>query len=185
MQRPQLALINHLIAQQPELAAEFARLAGRRVRLEGGPLAVTGVIDGQGLWARCAGEPEAVVRIGAGVLVSRVTGREVSSADISVSGDAELAGELARLAGKLRWDGAEDLSRLVGDMAAERLARSARLALGLKGEIAARLGMSLIEHWREEAPLLARRADVERFCHEVDELRDASARLQKRLERLS
>ena len=69
--------------------------------------------------------------------------------------------------------------------AAERLARSARLALGLKGEIAARLGMSLIEHWREEAPLLARRADVERFCHEVDELRDASARLQKRLERLS
>ncbi len=70
-------------------------------------------------------------------------------------------------------------------MAAERLARSARLALGLKGEIAARLGMSLIEHWREEAPLLARRADVERFCHEVDELRDASARLQKRLERLS
>ena len=79
MQRPQLALINHLIAQQPELAAEFARLAGRRVRLEGGPLAVTGVIDGHGLWARCAGEPEAVVRIGAGVLVSRVTGRERSS----------------------------------------------------------------------------------------------------------
>lgn len=89
-----------------------------------------------------------------------MTGREVSSADVSVSGDAELAGELARLAGKLRWDGAEDLSRLVGDMAAERLARSARLALGLKGEIAARLGMSLIEHWREEAPLLMRMSSV-------------------------
>ena len=73
------------------------------------------------------------------------------------------------------------LDRRHSELSVEQLAGRMAALRETGAQVAVR-GVSLAP---EEAPLLARRADVERFCHEVDELRDASARLQKRLERLS
>ena len=41
------------------------------------------------------------------------------------------------------------------------------------------------EYWTEERPLIAKRAHVEQFAHEVDQLRGDVERLEKRLEKLS
>jgi ubiquinone biosynthesis accessory factor UbiJ len=46
--------------------------------------------------------------------------------EVRIEGDAELAATLGRLAKELRWDAEEDLSRLVGDIAAHRLANGAK-----------------------------------------------------------
>ena len=75
----------------------------------------------------------------------------------------------------------DNLSRVVGDVAASRLEKLARGVLGVKGEIAWRLAENWIEHLREEAPLLAKKQQVEGFVHAVDTLRDDTARLEKRL----
>ena len=184
MHRPQIAVFNHLLAQQPALRADFAALAGRRVRVELTPFAVSGVVCEDGYWAKTSGEPEAVVRLGAGTALRRLSGSPLGPADVELVGDAELAAQLARLAGRLQWDAVEDLSRVMGDMAAARMAGAARGLLGFKGEIAIRLGRSLVEHWRDEVPLVARRHDVAGFCHQVDDARDAVERLDKRIERL-
>jgi ubiquinone biosynthesis accessory factor UbiJ len=46
--------------------------------------------------------------------------------EVRIDGDAELAATLGRLAKELRWDAEEDLSRLVGDIAAHRMASGAK-----------------------------------------------------------
>ncbi len=46
--------------------------------------------------------------------------------EVRIEGDAELAATLGRLAKELRWDAEEDLSRLVGDIAAHRMANGAK-----------------------------------------------------------
>jgi ubiquinone biosynthesis accessory factor UbiJ len=46
--------------------------------------------------------------------------------EVRIDGDAELAATLGRLAKELRWDAEEDLSRLVGDIAAHRMATGAK-----------------------------------------------------------
>jgi ubiquinone biosynthesis protein UbiJ len=85
----------------------------------------------------------------------------------------------------LTWDVEEDLSRVFGDIVAHRLASGGRAFAAWQREAVLRLGENLAEYWTEEQPLLARPADIENFCRNVDTLRDDVARLEKRIEHLS
>jgi ubiquinone biosynthesis protein UbiJ len=84
----------------------------------------------------------------------------------------------------LRWDAEEDLSRLVGDVAAHRLAEAGRALAAWHLDAAQRLAVALADYASEEQRLLARRADLEALGESLARLRDAIARLDKRVERL-
>ncbi|MBV8047139.1 MAG: sterol-binding protein [Paludibacterium sp.] len=183
--QPVLALFNHVLGQYPALRAELAELAGRRVALALPPIAVSGVITAEGWLAASAGEPEATVRVKpVAALTAQWAGRTPDFADLELSGDAELAQRFGHVAGQLRWLPVEDLSRVLGDAGAHRVEGWARGLAGFKGEVAARLMDSWIEHLRDEVPLLANKRDVEHFVAAVDTLRDDAERLEKRLARL-
>lgn len=179
--RVQIALFNHLLKQHPAVRADLAAHAGRRIALQVPPVRVAGVITDEGWLAACEGAPEAGVRVATGAALTALTGRQPDLADVVLEGDATLATTLARLLGRLRWDATEDLSRVVGDMAAARIAGFVRRSAGLQGEMAWRLAENWLEHLREEAPLLARNHEVAGFVHQVDTLRDDVERLEKRL----
>lgn len=180
-----IALFNHLLAQQPEVRAGLAALAGRRVALELAPLTFAGVLTEEGWLAESPGEPEARLRVGAlAALLAQVGGKAPDFDALQLEGDRVLAQDFAHLAGRLRWFPVEDLSRLVGDAVAQRAETALRGVLGLKGQIAWRLADNWFEHLREDAPLLARPRDVRCFMSAVDTLRDDSERLEKRLQRL-
>ncbi|AXK40790.1 ubiquinone biosynthesis accessory factor UbiJ [Crenobacter cavernae] len=182
--RLSIAVFNHLINQHPVLRAELATRAGRRVAVRLPPLSVEGVITEEGWLAACEGEPEATVRLKHGAAISTLTGREPALSDVLLEGDAELASLVARVIAKLKWDATEDASRLVGDAAAHRLETVVKGVLGFKGAVGWRLAENWLEHLREEAPLLAKKHDVNRFVAEVDALRDDIERCDKRLARL-
>ena len=103
---------------------------------------------------------------------------------VDVQGDAKLAAEILVLARHLRWDAEEDLSRLVGDVAAHRLAEAGRAFAAWHLDAAQRLAAALADYVTEEKQLLARRADLADLGDSVARLRDAVARLDKRVERL-
>lgn len=183
--RVQVAAFNHLLNQHPAVRAEFARHAGRRVAVQLPPLTVAGVITEHGWLALCEGEPEATLRLKHGVALAALAGRDPLLTDILFEGDVELASQIGRLLGKLKWDATEDVSRLLGDAAAHRLEGLVRGMLGFKGQLAQRLAENWLEHVREEAPLLAKKDGVARFVSEVDRLRDDVERFEKRLARLA
>lgn len=173
-----------MLAQQEGVRQRLAEHAGRRFRVELPPLGVSAVVLADGFAGQTDGEPEARVRLSSSLLVKRLTGGEPGAGDVQLDGDAELGLALARILADLRWDAVEDLSRVVGDVAAYRAERWLRGALGVKGEVAWRLASAYAEHLKEETPLLCKRAQVDAWHGQVDALRDDVARADKRLARL-
>ncbi|MCF8199792.1 MAG: hypothetical protein K9J42_13575, partial [Sulfuritalea sp.] len=84
----------------------------------------------------------------------------------------------------LRWDAEEDLSKLVGDIAAHRIVEGGREFAAWQQQAAQNLAENFAEYFTEELPMIARQADVEEFSADIDRLRDDVARLEKRLQRL-
>lgn len=184
MMRIRVAAFNHLLNQHPAQRAELAQFTGRRIGIVLPPLDVHGVVTEEGWLAVCEGEAEATLRLKHGVALAQLSGRVPDLADVLLEGDTELAANVGRIVRQLKWDATEDLSRVVGDIAAQRLQGFARGLFGIKGEIGGRLLDNWLEHLREESPLLARKDGVEQFVRAVDTLRDDAERLEKRLAHL-
>ena len=70
---------------------------------------------------------------------------------IDVSGNAKLAAEVLVLVRHLRWDAEEDLARVIGDVAAHRLAGWASGFVAWQRDAIARLADSAMEYVLEES----------------------------------
>jgi ubiquinone biosynthesis accessory factor UbiJ len=92
-----------------------------------------------------------------------------------VSGDGPLADELRYLAKNLRWDFEEELSRVMGDVAAERIGSTVRAFARWQVDAAQRVTQALADH------ALVRNDELERFATEVERLRAAIDELERRL----
>jgi ubiquinone biosynthesis protein UbiJ len=96
---------------------------------------------------------------------------------LRIEGDVMLAATVAELAQKLRWDWEEDLSRLVGDVAAHRVGLAMRSIPRGLGELTMRLTRMLSAGVDQaEAPIVGRnefdfhRQDIDALVARVDAL---------------
>jgi ubiquinone biosynthesis protein UbiJ len=183
---PVVAFLNHLLESAPWARERLMPFAGRTWRVTLAPLPdlafvvrETGLLDPSD-----APDPHLVVTLTPAALPKLARRDETVLREMTFSGDAELAAALQFLARHLEWDVEEDLSRVVGDVAAHRIAGSARDFVAWQQEAALRLGQNLAEYLTEEAGVLAAPAEVAGFVRAVDELRDAVERLEKRIERI-
>lgn len=92
-----------------------------------------------------------------------------------VSGEGALADELRYLAQHLRWDFEEELSRLMGDVAAERLGNAMRSFVRWQVDAAQRVTEAFADY------SLVRREELEHFAADVEGLRSAIEKLERRL----
>ncbi|WP_148716965.1 ubiquinone biosynthesis accessory factor UbiJ [Chitinolyticbacter meiyuanensis] len=178
-------LVNRLLAHDAAAGAELARHAGRVLRLEFPVIAGTLAITADGRFEKSTAESEATLSLPLAFFIAFVFDHASAQRQLHLSGDAELAMAVGRVLGELRWDVAEELSSFVGDIAAQRIIKLAGRFGGIPGAIGARMFSHLVEYWRDEAPLLANKMDVARYCGEVDVLRDDVARLAKRIDLLT
>ncbi len=183
---PAAAAVNHELRSAPLARERLARHAGRTVAFRIGPLAPAFTIQttGEVTPALRDAPRDLDVRISP-VLLPRLMARdEAAWRDVEMAGDMELAQEVSFIARNVSWDVEEDLSRLVGDIAAHRMVSGARAFDAWARDAALRVAQGAGEYWTEESPLIASRVKVEGFVREVSELRDAVDRLEKRIERL-
>jgi ubiquinone biosynthesis accessory factor UbiJ len=104
--------------------------------------------------------------------------------DLELTGDAHVATQLKKLLVLARPDAEEELSRLVGDVAAHGIGDVAR-GIGKWGRDARGiLRQNISEYLQEESRALPSRYEVERFRGRVELLRDDVARLEARIRRL-
>lgn len=106
------------------------------------------------------------------------------SGDLSVSGDVELGHRFQRILQQVDIDWEEQLSRVVGDVAAHQFGNLARAARTWQRQAFDVLGRDLAEYLQEERRDLAQRHQVEGYLHRVDELRADADRLEQRIARL-
>jgi ubiquinone biosynthesis protein UbiJ len=185
---PAIFALNHLLGAEAWARDKLKPHAGQCMEFRALPLPALRLdILGSGLLANAVQDvaPNLVVTIKSGALPAMLRGEDALMREIAIEGNADLAGAVQYLFRHLRWDFEEDLSRVVGDVLAHRMAKQGRRFVTWNREAAEKLAQNLAEYWTEEQPMLARRADVNQFVAGVDRLRDDLARIEKRVEALT
>lgn len=101
--------------------------------------------------------------------------------DVEIRGDAEIAEKFQELLRLVSPDAEEELSLLVGDVPAHRVARLTHGALGWTRRAAATLLRDLGEYASHERGDLVSRQEGEQFLRAVDALREDADRFEARL----
>jgi ubiquinone biosynthesis protein UbiJ len=148
------------------------------LRADGGRLALTPRHDGAAD-ASISGTPIALFALAG----PRGEGA-VRGGGVRIEGDAEVAQRFRDLLAETRPDFEEELSHVVGDVAARRFANFARDLMDWGRRTSASFAGSVAEYLQEEGRDLPTRTEIEEFLTGVDRLRDDAERLEARLARL-
>lgn len=185
---PFASALNHLLEAEPWARERLAPFAGATVSLATPPLPelrLSILADGRVTPSTDGAEPSLTLSLGPDALAALGRGEEHFMRAVQVTGNARLASEVMLLVRHLRWEPEEDLSRLVGDIAAQRIVGLAREFAGWQFDAARRIAGSLVEYAVDERRLLVPQAELESFAAGVARLRDAIERLEKRIERMT
>ena len=110
--------------------------------------------------------------------------REQAMKSVKITGDADLAQLLGRLAGQTRWEYEEDLARFIGDAPANFTVRQSKKLVSAGKSAATDLLENIIEYISEERKVLLNKRDFLIRKNELSALRDAVDRVEKRIQLL-
>lgn len=182
-----LSAINHLLAQSEWAKQRLLPHAGRTAQLDLSPWTLGFSISAEGYlaqWKPPADEnADVVLKLAPGNLHLFVTGgAEALMRQVHIEGNAEFADALGFVFRHLKWDMAEDLSKVTGDIAAQRITGLVHTLSGIPRELWDRTSSNLAEYLTEEKHVITTHSQVDNFRQEITALRDAVARLEKRAE---
>jgi ubiquinone biosynthesis protein UbiJ len=184
---PLLAAINHLLGQAAWAREKLAPFAGHAAQIKLPPFEAAFLVGADG----CLSSPlpdaelEVTIALPAAAPLLALQGKDTVMRAARIEGSAEFAEALGFVIRNLRWDAEEDLSRIVGDIAAHRIVKGTTEFAAWQQQAAQNFAANLAEYFTEEQPLIARQADIAAFSGDIDHLRDDVARLEKRLQRLT
>jgi len=181
------AALNHLLAQESWARALLAPHAGKVAVFDAGVVKLRLKVAPDGLLELPQDEEAAAVtiRVRMSDLPLILQNRERAFSYVKIEGDADFANTVSQVSQSLRWEAEEDLSRIVGDIAAARLVGGVRVAAESAKSLHRSITENLAEYFLEENPMLMRPQAVAAFTDDVTRLRDDVARLDKRIERLT
>jgi ubiquinone biosynthesis protein UbiJ len=184
---PATSTLNHLLTQNSWALPRLARFTGKTVRFNIAPFsfACTILEDGMLRGTDTAASADALCVIAPSLLPRLALHDEKAHTEIRTEGDADLLAEIFFLSRNLRWDAAEDLSHVTGDIAAERIVETAKNKHQQLRDAVLNLSQAAAEYWADERPLLVRPQQVSAFMRQVDVLRDDVERLEQRIRTLS
>jgi ubiquinone biosynthesis accessory factor UbiJ len=157
-------LLNQLLERESWARERLERFAGQAVELRPPLLPPLRLVVGAGGRIEPGGgEPSAIVTLE------------------GVTGAGALADELRYLQKNLRWDFEEELSRVMGDVAAERVGSTLRAFARWQVDAAQRVTEALADYATAESNALVRRAELARFAADLERLRAALDELERRL----
>ena len=180
--------INHVLSSEPWATGELARHAGKTILLKLPVGDLSFEITPAGLLAvsEASDTSSLVLEVSARAL-SELTGstgslREQAFKAVKITGDADLAQLLGRLVGQVRWEYEEDLARLVGDAPANFAVRQGKKFVSASKSAASDLLSNVVEYVSEERKVLLNQRDFMAHKNELNELRDAVDRMEKRIQ---
>lgn len=178
-----LGALNRMLARESWARERLAPFAGRVARFEALPFALSLKIDAAGGFASAENaEPAVTVGLDLASLPLALGDPQAVMRNIALKGDADFAQALGFVLQNLRPEPEEELSRFVGDVAAQRIVGLVRQSAGHWRQLAERMLDSGAHYFVTENPMLAGRDEIEEFNAAVARLRDDVARLEKRVE---
>lgn len=178
--------LQHLTAQNQWSKPYLAPFAGKVIQFDF-VLAKTNLQileDGSLAIAAETTAPEASIHLPPSLALRLLAGDESAKMHIKIDGDAQFATEFSKVLQQMRWDVEEDLSKVVGDIAAFKIGEVSKNAFAETKKQTVNVAEMVSEFWQEEKPILAKKRHVVEFNQDVDTLRSDAARFEKRLEKL-
>jgi len=181
-----IALLNRMLTRENWACEKLAPYAGRVARFDAAPFAVTLKVRADGTF-EAAGSEVAAVTIGVALssLLLAMFDPQAAMKDVRLTGDAEFAQALAFVLQNLRPEPEEELSRFMGDAVAQRVVGFLRASASQWKQIAESMLDNTAHYVVAENPLVVGRDELTTFGEEVNHLRDAVARAEKRIELLA
>ena len=178
-----LRVLNHLLASEDWARQRLQPFAGQTAQVSSGSLVLALVVTPEGKFS--AGDKAAAatvtIALPADAPMRALTDRDDLFAAAQISGPADFAEALGFVFRNLRWDAEDDLSRLVGDIAARRMVSGGKQLFQWQREQAKNLAANLGEYFSEETKAIARRQEIAEFCAEVAQQDKALSRLEARI----
>jgi ubiquinone biosynthesis accessory factor UbiJ len=180
--------INHVLGTEPWASAELARHFNKTIalRLPLGDSCFAITPEGFLVVLKDLDVPSLTLEISAKALsdMAGASGslREQAFKAVKITGDADLAQLLGRLAGQLRWEYEEDLARLVGDAPANFAVKQGKKFVSATRSAAADLLDNVVEYVSEEKKVLLNKRDFMIRKTELSELRESVDRMEKRIQ---
>lgn len=180
------AAINHLLAQESWARDALLRHAGKLACIDasGITLNLRAARDGMLEAAQAGSDAQVTIRVRLADLPLILQNRERAFSYVTIEGDAEFANTISQLSKGLRWEAEVDLERVLGPIAARRLAAGVRDGAAALRGAHRKAAENLAEFLTEEQPLLVRPPQLEQYGSEVGRLRDDVERTAKRIARL-
>jgi ubiquinone biosynthesis protein UbiJ len=188
---PIARLLNRNISESTPARELCTKLSGTivAVRVRNTALAACFVVqdDTLNVVASTSEEPDVVIT-GSIITLARMAGQSGEAAirdgSLDLTGDAETANQFQQLLSFAKPDVEEELSGIVGDVAAHRLGEIVR-GVGRWGRGArSTMGDNIREYLQEESRDAPSRYEVDKFTADVSALRDDVDRIEARLNRL-
>lgn len=184
--RPTIAAINHLLAQEPWAQSKLMAHSGKTACIDVGLAQWRLTVSGDGLLQQADANAVAAVtlHLQCADLPLIVANRERAVSYVRIEGDADFANVMAQLSQALRWDAEEDLSKIVGDIAATRIVSGVKAVMTAAQTAQKQFAENVAEYLVEEQPMLIQTHRMSEFSSDVVKLRDHVERLSKRIEKL-
>ena len=182
--------INHVLGSEPWASTALAKHAGKTILLELPLDNLCFEISSAGLLnvLKEAQNPSLTLEVSSKALgelaASSGSLREQAFKAVKLTGDADLAQLIGRLAGQLRWEYEEDLARVVGDAPANFAVRQGKKFISASRSAASDLLDNVVEYVSEERKVLLNKRDFIAHKSELNDLRESVDRIEKRIQLL-
>lgn len=182
-----VAPLNHLLRGSGWALGRLQPCVGKTVRIRIPPIADVSLAvqpSGEVVAVACSAGEDASLTVLPGLLPRLLFHDETAYDEIRISGDSTLAAEILHIGKNLRWDAEQDLSGLIGDIAAHRVTQAGSSLIRWHAQTLRNLSGTLQEYLTEEQRILARPVDMQSFVEDVDALHEHAMRLEVRVEAL-
>ena len=183
-----IAPLNHLLRGESWARKRLQPCAGKTARFRLPPflnLALTVQSSGEVSTAASGASDDVVLTLTLRLLPRLLAHDEEVYREIRISGDSVFAEEILNIGKNLHWDMEQDLSEVVGDIAAHRIVEAGDRLVHWHTETIRNLSQTLVEYLTEEQPLLAKPIDMHELIREINALRDDAAQLEERVKALA
>ena len=187
-------LLNRLLSLDQDTLDELTGLSGKVVQVElintTQPV-ISLIIEEQGIQVDTdyAGTGDVLIRGTPLDLLAYMRssgqGRAAVTGDMEIKGDLGLAQDFQRLLHRFEVDWEEQAAQLVGDTLARKTSNIVQMGIDFLRQLKNKFELDLSEYALYETETVPDRAEIERFNHSVDVLRDDLERLKQRLHKLS
>ncbi len=179
--------LQHLIKQNSWANAHLMPFAGNSIQFDFVLFKTNLVILENGSLAH-GGEtapPQASIYAPPSLMLRILAKDDAAKMQFKITGDTHLATEVSKILQNLRWDIEDDLSHLVGDIAASTMTNAGQKAVQSIQETSTNIAAMLSEYLLEEREIVTKKRHVEQFNADVDTLRADVERFEKRLAKIT